>query len=245
MRALLLSFQFLTVIPLGERAAIPADELGRSLAFFPLVGGVLGGILVFLDGGFSLWMARPVVDFLLVLALVLLTGGLHLDGFADMVDGLAGGRSREETLAIMRESQIGSLAAAGLFFLLGLKYLFLLQIPEAEKPLVLIAVPLLSRWSMVLLSFCSRSAREEGLGHDFLQGKRIRVLFLATFLGIVGCALSLQGLGLGVMGILGGVTLLMVFYFQRRLGGITGDILGAVCEVNEVIGLFFLGVLLT
>ncbi len=117
MRALLLSFQFLTVIPLGERAAIPADELGRSLAFFPLVGGVLGGILVFLDGGFSLWMARPVVDFLLVLALVLLTGGLHLDGFADMVDGLAGGRSREETLAIMRESQIGSLAAAGLFFL--------------------------------------------------------------------------------------------------------------------------------
>jgi adenosylcobinamide-GDP ribazoletransferase len=231
-----LALTFLTKLPWPWRG--PADEtaLARSMFWFPWVGAVLG--LIFWGAWAGLHRALPVpaAAALLLTLTVWITGGLHLDGLADTADGLGGGRTPEEALAIMKDSRVGAFGVISLILGLVLKFsLFLSLATQTTVAGVLLLFPVISRWSMVLLAYLSPYARAEGgLGQAMTLGVSPRVL--------LGASLSAGGLTLLILGAPGLVLFIAAgalvwlgsLYFHHRLGGITGDILGATNEFVEI-----------
>lgn len=211
------------------------------MAFFPLVGFIIGGVLVAVNAILLPLLPMIIVDFILIAVLALITGGLHLDGLADTCDGLYGGKTGQEALEIMKDSRVGAMGVIGLIFVIGLKYTTLLSIPENMKYVSLLVMPSLSRWAMVLTAYLSPYARPEGgTGKDFVKSvSTLSILIASVFAGVISAGLiGLKG-GLLMLS-MGGITLLGVIYFRQRLGGVTGDIFGAVNEVTEVLALLFL-----
>lgn len=236
---------FLTVLPIPVKGEFKPADLGGAMTCFPLVGAFIGGMLVLVDVMLSPVLPETVVDFILIAVLALITGGLHLDGLADTFDGLYGGKTREEALSIMKDSRIGAIGVVSLIFVIGLKYTALLSIPENIKYTVLLVMPALSRWSMVLMAYFSPYARSEGgTGKDFVEGVSTLSLFMATVLagGISAGLLGMKG-GIVILSI-SGVTFLGAIYFRQRLGGVTGDVLGGINEVTEVLALLLILVML-
>jgi len=231
-----LALTFLTKVPWPWRG--PADEtaLARSMFWFPWVGALLGLIFWGAWAGLHQGLPTPAAAALLLTLTVWLTGGLHLDGLADTADGLGGGRTPEETLFIMKDSRVGAFGVISLILGLVLKFsLFLSLATQTRGDGVLLLFPIISRWSMVLLAYLSPYARAEGgLGQAMTLGVSPRVLMGAS-LSAGGLALLILGAPGLVLFIASGVLVwLGSLYFQRRLGGITGDILGATNEVVEI-----------
>lgn len=230
------ALSFLTICPLRPRAAWTPETLGYSMVYYPLVGLCLGlGLwgLAWLLG----WLFPPTVGrALLLAALLLLTGGLHIDGLADLIDGISGSYTREEALRIFKDPHVGSMAVAGVSLLVLLKYVSLQALAPAALGPTLVLMATLSRYAMVQLACFARYARASGgLGEPFVRGIRHQ-----HFLGALGLALvivllcgGLRGLGYGLA--VGLATLGMQRYTQRRLGGITGDVLGATNELSETL----------
>lgn len=241
MKLLFIALGFLTVFPIPLKWTLKPEDLGRSMAFFPLAGFISGGVLVAVNAVLLLLFPRSLADFVLIAVLALITGGIHLDGLADTCDGLYGGKTREEVLSIMKDSRVGAIGVISLIFVIGIKYTALHSIPEGMKYASLLVMPAISRWSMVLTAYLSPYARPKGgTGKDFVEGvSSLSILIASVFAGVISAGLlGLKG-GLLMLS-MGGVTLLGVIYFRRRLGGVTGDILGAVNEVTEVLALLFL-----
>ena len=232
---------FLTILPLPAKRELTEGDLARIAAYFPLVGALVGGALLLSARLLGALWSPPTVNALVVVLWGLLTGGLHLDGLADTVDGLCGGTTREERLAIMRDSRVGPLGAATLFGLLLLKFSLLGELGGAVYSHALVLAPALGRWAMVCAIFLFPSAREEGMGHLFKSRCGRRELAVATATAL-GCALLLFGLrGVAVFGGLGLAVVAMGWYLSRALGGLTGDTYGALCEVSEVLTLGIAG----
>ena len=231
-----LALTFLTKLPWPWRG--PADEtaLARSMFWFPWVGALLGLIFWGAWAGLQKMLPAPAAAALLLTLTVWVTGGLHLDGLADTADGLGGGHTPETALRIMKDSRVGAFGVISLILGLVLKFsLFLSLATQTRGAGVLLLFPVISRWSMVLLAYLSPYARAEGgLGQAMTLGVSPRVL--------TGASLSAGGLALLILGAPGLVLLIAAaalvwlgrLYFQRRLGGITGDILGATNEVVEI-----------
>jgi adenosylcobinamide-GDP ribazoletransferase len=234
-RELRLAGAFLTRWPVGPPTPVAALELGRSMAFFPLVGLCLGGVLLAADAALAHLLPRPVGDALLLALLALLTGALHLDGFADLCDGVGGGRDREAALRIMKDSHIGAFGTVGLILLLLLKYLALAGLPAGIKPAALLLMPAAGRWAPVLLTVMVPYLRgPEGTGAAFAghAGRRELLLASVTLLAAAAALFRLEGLLLA-----GGTVLVTVgfgLWSWRRLGGVTGDLLGAAVELVEL-----------
>jgi len=127
------ALEFLTIIPSPLRREATPREVGRSLVYFPVIGLGIGGLLYGLDQLFHLALPAALVNILLLIALVVLTGAHHLDGFIDTCDGMAAGRSPEERLAIMRDSRVGGLGVVGGCLLLLAKYVSLLVLPGGYR----------------------------------------------------------------------------------------------------------------
>jgi adenosylcobinamide-GDP ribazoletransferase len=240
MRLFLIAFQFLTIIPLPFTIRCEKDDLGRSTAFFPLVGLLIGGGLVAANWLLSPWFARPLCDALLITLVTLITGALHLDGLADVCDGLAARGSRERFLAIMKDSQVGAIGAVGLVLVLLLKWQALVAVPTELKWQALLLFPALTRFGQVLTMIGARRARQDGLGAAFAQGSGWMALFLA-FVTVAAAAFYL----LGLKGILALVAVCLFvaagrIFFQRKLGGLTGDTIGCISELNEILVLLVL-----
>jgi adenosylcobinamide-GDP ribazoletransferase len=178
----------------------------------------------------------PISDLLVLTALVLLTGGIHLDGFCDTIDAFASRSNPEETLKIMRDSHLGAIGAMGLFFLLLLKYLTLNNLVLDSKNSILILMPTLGRYSIVQSAFFSSYARTgPGKGRPFTEYIETKEILIALGQTIL---ISLATLGLSGMIFLALTSFFTFgwgFYVNRRIGGVTGDILGATCEMNEVL----------
>lgn len=235
MRLYFITLQFLTIIPLPFSVRCEEKDLGRSMALFPLAGLTIGALLAGLDYLFPLAFPRPVTDLLLITALAAVTGGLHLDGLADVCDGLAARGSRERFLAVMKDSHVGAVGAVGLVLGLLLKYQALLYIPLEYKRQALLFFPLVARFSQVQMTVGSARARADGLGSAFIGGAGVMQLAVA-FLLTVGAAYAL----LGVKGIICSVLLCLFTWglrawSHRRLGGITGDVIGCANELNEIL----------
>ncbi|AMV73412.1 adenosylcobinamide-GDP ribazoletransferase [Desulfuromonas carbonis] len=227
---------FLTVFPVARNLALEPPRLARSMAFFPAVGLTLGLLLVVADWFLGLLLPRAVLDALLLLLLIGATGALHLDGIADLIDGLAGGRDREGILRIMKDSRVGAIGAVGLVMTLLLKYLSLTNIPLPAKAAALVLMPAAGRWIQVVLAVNCRYLRAEGgTGRIFVEqvGEREMLIATATLLAAVLVLFHLQGILLFFL--LAVVAALLIRYFNRRLGGVTGDVLGGATEVVEIV----------
>jgi adenosylcobinamide-GDP ribazoletransferase len=240
MRLYLIALQFLTIIPLPFSIRWEERDLGRAMAVFPLAGLTLGALLAGADFILTPWLPRQVSDLLLIAILSTVTGCLHLDGLADVFDGLGARGDRERFLAVMKDSRIGAVGVAGLMLGLLLKYQALLHIPLEQKRWALLFFPMAARFSQVQMTVWAKQARADGLGSAFINGAGGWQLVFAGATTIA-CALLFFGLrGLCCLITLYLLTWGLKRWFQHRVGGISGDIIGCVSELNEIICLLII-----
>ena len=244
MKNYLRALSFLTIIPLPFVSFDPdSRELSNSAVCFPLAGATIGLIVAAVAWLLlHLFPSAPVVVMALILSFFL-TRGLHVDGLADTADGLIGTTGREKAFKAMDDSAIGVMGAATVFFVYLLKFALLVSLGTFILPFALFFMPLAGRWAIVFAGSWFGPARDQGLGDLFLSGLRWPVLLKASLLSalllylfacwrtelavpvIIGCLIALAA------------AYLFSLYASCRLGGITGDILGASSELGEI---FFL-----
>lgn len=247
LRTFLFAWQFLTAVPLSRSIhdAKP-EELAASMSWYPLVGCLLGALLVAADLLLSRVFPTQVTSVLLMVLLIGITRGLHQDGLADTVDGLAGGRTVQARLAIMRDARIGAIGATGLFLALGLRYVGINTLPAGEHLALLLGMPVVGRWAMVMGAFHVTPARPEGgLAQPFLTYLSWWHLCAATVIaGFVLTLLLGPWAALGCLLIGTGLVRLSTVWFHRMFGGVTGDLLGATNEVAEILFILIVPVVL-
>ena len=244
MKNFLQALSFLTILPVGHPSLSEEKELARSMVFFPLVGLIIGLILTLGYYLFSLLFSGPLSLWLSIGLLAFLTRGLHLDGFADTMDGLGSGGPREKILEVMRDSRIGAFGVISLILLIGAKYFALDQIPRTSIPYALILMAVTGRNAMVLVCYRSPYARPgEGLAKPFTENLGIREITfsLATAFGIALCVMGMRGAAVFVG--IGLFSLVYRYFFIKKLGGVTGDILGGANELAELLCLLLIVIL--
>lgn len=235
MRLYFIAIQFLTIIPLPFPVRCGEQDLGRSLSFFPLVGLTLGTLLVGVNHILSTILPRGIVDLLLIASLAVVTGVLHLDGVADVCDGLAARGGKERFLAVMKDSRTGAAGAIGLILVLLLKYQALLHLPEDVKQQALFCFPMFGRFAMVQMIVGARNARSEGLGTSFIGGAGWFTLLMAVLITLAGAVLLIGVQGLWIFVAVYSITFLMKTWFHRTIGGVTGDVIGCAGELSEIL----------
>jgi adenosylcobinamide-GDP ribazoletransferase len=235
--AFLLALQFLTRLPIPDPGYTP-ERMARSPVWHPAAGVVIGAL-----AGAAFWLASllwpPAVAAIAATAFsLLLTGAFHEDGFADACDGLGGGSTRERALEIMRDSRLGTYGTAGLTLMLAGKIACLASLPLHAAPFVLIAAHAASRASSIVVLATAPYVRDHGTGKPVSEGMSAADLPLP--LATAALALAPTALALGPAATLAGVAgltlghILMRRRFERRLGGYTGDCLGAVQQCSEI-----------
>jgi adenosylcobinamide-GDP ribazoletransferase len=238
MIAILAAFQFLTITPPIVKRAFTPRELGRSVAFYPLVGLALGGVLYGLSIALRLVFPPPLTAALVLAAWVVLTRSLHLDGFMDACDGLFGGFTPERRLEIMRDSRVGAFGVAGGVLILLAEY-------GAIQPLLgnlgaLILAPVAARWAMTLAIVAFPYAREQGLGRAMKDHARAPEALIATAIALIAAWFAAGWLGLIALAVAAILAALLIWLALRRIPGLTGDLYGALgMSIELVIMLFF------
>lgn len=213
------------------------------MVYYPLVGTFVG--LALWGAALLLGLLFPlsIVSVLLLVGSLLLTGGLHLDGLADLIDGVSGSYNREDALRIFKDPHVGSMAVAGVVLIILLKYACLNTLAPAALCPALVLMATLSRYAMVQLACFSSYARASGgLGEPFVRGIRREHHTIALLVALGSTLLfgGLRGVGIGILA--GLATLGLQVYFHQRLGGITGDVLGATNELIEALVLLLVTV---
>ena len=244
MKDFLQALSFLTILPVDQPSLPEEKGLARSMTFFPLVGLLIGLLLTVAYLILSFFFSKSLALWLTLGCLALLTRGLHLDGFADTIDGFAAGGPKEKILEVMRDSRIGAFGVVGLILLIGAKYLALDQITGPSIPGSLILMAVMGRNSMVWVCFRSPYARTgEGLAKPFAENLTSRELILSSA-SAIGMGLVIWGLeGVLVFIGIGLFSLAFRLFFLKKLKGITGDVLGAANELSEVLCLVLLIIL--
>ena len=242
MKSLAAAISFLTRLPVGRLARFDAADIARSAGWFPAVGLLLGAI-----GGAAAWLLREHLPPALVAAILvaldaLLTGGLHFDGLADTADGFGGGKEREDVLRIMRDHAIGSYGGTALALLVALKVVAYSALLGREHWMpAIVLIPAIGRWSILLLTAALPYARQ--------TASVVREMGKSSLVwGTLTLALALVGSGLWRAGAAAGATVAVSacfgLYCRRRIGGITGDTLGAnlqLCECAALIAFLWTG----
>lgn len=225
-----IALQFLTRLPVRLVGMPTPEQTGRSLLCYPLVGGVIG--LLLLAAAHLLNGAPVALQAALLLALwVALTGALHLDGLADSADAWMGGfGDRERTLTIMKDPRSGPIAVVVLVLLLLVKFAALLALLEHGDDLALLLVPVLGRGALLALFLCTPYVRAGGLG-EALAGHLPRSTAIAVLMVTVLACLLLGGLWVVLVTV--GIFCWLRRMMLQRLGGTTGDTAGALLEVLE------------
>jgi adenosylcobinamide-GDP ribazoletransferase len=235
MRLFFIAMQFLTIIPIPCANEWQEREMGRSMRWFPLAGLAIGALLAGLDRLLSGFLPSQLTALLLVTALAIITGALHLDGVADVCDGLGARGGRERFLAVMKDSATGAIGVVGVVLVLLLKYQALLCLPDRLRTGAIILFPAAARFSQVLLTAGARRARSDGLGAAFASGAGSLEMVIAAATVVASAWLLLGPPGIVCTAVAAVTALLARTYFERRLGGITGDIVGATSEVAEIL----------
>ena len=227
------------MFPTPSRGTLAQGDISNSRAYYPLIGLLLGGVVAALEwGSDELFLLPFLTPAILIVFLIVMTRGLHLDGLMDVCDGLFGGYTRERRLEIMRDSNVGAFAVAGALGVLLLKYgalLSLISLPWQGKLPVLLMFPVISRWTMVLLLGAFPYARGSGLGSPFHQGGGGVATAAAA---VTAAAAAVLIAGVGGVSILAGASVLALLVGKvvvKLLGGLTGDVYGAANEMTEVL----------
>jgi adenosylcobinamide-GDP ribazoletransferase len=243
----LVAVQFLTRLPVPHLTGFQTSWLSESARFFPLVGALVGVIAVGIWWVCSLFFPPLVAVGLMMSASLLLTGAFHEDGFADVCDGFGGGRMRDATLAIMKDSRVGAYGAIGVVMMLGLKWSVLVSLPSAVFPIIAISAHMVSRWCAISLIWrlpyvrADAEAKSKPLANSvsaadwLLSGALGALILLPVLLLIDPAARSQMALPLFAALTLSGITTVSAAgYFKSRIGGYTGDCLGATQQLTEL-----------
>ncbi|MCX6966837.1 MAG: adenosylcobinamide-GDP ribazoletransferase [Verrucomicrobia bacterium] len=235
MKRLIAALQFLTVCPFVSHIQCDERDIGRSTPWFPLVGLLIGGAVALLDRGMSGLFPPLLSSALAVVALLAASGGLHMDGLADTADGFLSSRPRERVLEIMRDSHTGAMGVIGIVCVFSLKVAALASTPPALRAPTLLLMPFAGRCSMVMQLALLPYARSGGLCSLFVQnGRRSDVVFTSLLFAavswLVGGLFGLTAAGISVAGIA-----IFSLWCRNKIGGFTGDTLGAGCEWVELI----------
>lgn len=229
MKRLRATISFLSILPVGK---ITLFEPVKLIPLFPVVGLIIGGLLVLFDAGVSLFWPYSVTAVLDVIFLAVITGALHLDGLGDAADGLFSHRSRERVLEIMKDSRVGAMGLVTVVCALGAKGVGLAAMEE-HRFLALLIIPAYARAGALFgMRYLPYGRPEGGTGTDFFASPLPPSSFiwllvpmaLSVFLGVKGLLLN---------GVFFSVTFILIFFYKRMLGCITGDMLGAMVEITE------------
>ena len=231
---LLAAFRFLTIVPISWRSERDGKYFQHSLPYFPVLGAIIGCVV----GGVSFLLhtitTAAVGSVLTIIMLAMISGCLHLDGLADTADGFFSSRPKERMLEIMRDSRIGAMGVIAIVFVLLLKYAALSTLSPASMFRTVVLMPLSGRAAIVLSMVLLPYAREtEGLGKLFYSQSR----GVSAMWSIILLILTAAFWGRRTMFFCCAATAITVLSFavwcKRKIGGTTGDTLGAVCELTE------------
>jgi adenosylcobinamide-GDP ribazoletransferase len=234
----LAALHFLTTIPVASRRTFTDSELGASLAYYPLVGALVGALLAL---GAALWgwaFGAGIAAALTLVTWVLLTGGLHLDGFMDACDGLLSHRSSEERLRIMRDSHVGAWGMLGGVLALLVQFAALAQLfaqPDGRLWGALLLAPVLARWAISAAVAAFPYGRAEGWGQTLHSQARRRQVVLATLASVAIVAIVQPLIGLVSWVVVLAAILLVARFALDRLPGLTGDVYGMIAVVCETV----------
>lgn len=267
---IILAFQFLTIIPIKIRGDISEKDLGVSAAYFPLVGVFQGALLSFLAFFMSKVFSMEVVSGLLLLTYILTNGGFHLDGIADTFDALSVKSTgnmendRKRRKEVMREGTVGAIGTVAIFMTLLLKFLLFREVMLRPIPvktyLYLFLMPVFSKWTVTSVLYLVKKRKDRGLGSIFIQYVTIRPFLISTVLTILvsfifyffitpyihGSRVTFNHflfylwVFLFVTGLSG---LFLTRVFLTRFGLMTGDNMGAIHEITELVFLIIACVL--
>ncbi|PJF02840.1 adenosylcobinamide-GDP ribazoletransferase [Acinetobacter seifertii] len=232
-----IALQFLTVLPIDLKTIPTAQQNGRAILFYPLVGLIIGGILFI----FTCLLAKLPIVLLASIILTLwiwLTGGLHLDGLADTADAWVGGfGDKQRTLQIMKDPSCGPIGVLSLVIICLLKFVLIYVLIEQHQTLFLILVPIVGRVVPSILFLTTSYVREKGLGRSLTDHlPKIASWIITGFVLLLPLYWELQGL-IAIIGFLSSLVYLR-HLFIKRIGGITGDTVGAAIEISETVLLF-------
>jgi adenosylcobinamide-GDP ribazoletransferase len=235
-RPLLAAIQFLTVIPFPKSFTGGEKELEKCVPFFPVVGLLIGIIIAAFDHVVGLIFPPLPANVMTVIAMTCISGGLHMDGLADTADGFFSARPRELVLEIMRDSRTGVMGVLAVVFVIVLKVSVLISLFPPIRPGIIVLMALAGRCSFVMMMTALPYVRREGgLATAFGVGKSwLNVLWTSAFLLAAGW---LAGHWMGLAASFSALLMAVLFsvYCFRKIGGYTGDTLGAGCEITEII----------
>ena len=238
MKRFILMVQFLTRIPVPINLKVDTEDFTEGIKYFPIIGIIIGvalflvGKLVVLKFSFLTSAAISVIAYLYI------TGGLHMDGLADSADGLFSGRDRDRILEIMKDSRIGSNGALMMVSVILLK-IFLLNELELNMAVALLVLPVFSKFNVVFSCKVSKYAREDGMGNFFIgKVSNFNFLFALMSIFIIIWVINYKLIYILPIEIL--ITYILTKYVTNIIGGMTGDTIGALSEVSDVISLFLI-----
>ncbi len=235
------AIMFYTRIPVPKNLPYSDDILNHSTRYFPFIGWIIGGIGAAVFYGLQFVFPPELAILLSMLATIFVTGAFHEDGFADFCDGFGGGYTRERILTIMKDSRIGTYGSVGLIGILATKFTSISAITPEKIPFLLIAGHALSRIPPVLIIFTSEYSRDDATSKTKPIGKKSKSsdLIIALIFGILPLAIFSPEYLLGIIPLILLTTLVFRNYTTSKLGGYTGDCLGALQQIAEVE--FYLG----
>lgn len=233
--AFLAALRFLTTIPLPGRQPT-RDDLSQAPGYFPSAGLIIGLALAAVDALLRSALPQTVVAALLLVTLLALTGGLHLDGLADTCDGFFhGAATPAQRLEIMRDSRVGGYGVAGAITLILVQYAALGSLAPAVRPMALVLMATLSRWAMSFALAAFPYAHTEGMGTHFREGLRASTIVWGTVFTLVVCLVIAGALGAMLLTVVWCATWLAAKALMTRLPGLTGDTYGAISEFMQTL----------
>jgi adenosylcobinamide-GDP ribazoletransferase len=255
MKRFLIALQFLTIIPVKSLTRVAESHIAKSASFFVIVGIVQGILLLATDLGTGKLFHPSLVAGIVLLVLVLSNGGFHLDGLADTFDAIAvkpeGDRAHAKLtrLSVMKDGSTGPAGVTAIFFALLLKYLALVNLshfPVFTYYSSILLLPVISKWAMVISMYFGNPAREDGLGRLFIARIGLQEVIISTFLLVLFFVVPQLFLSPYIpvgQNVFYGVLLGTVFFvcrtcllfFDKKFGGLTGDTLGAISEITEIL----------
>jgi len=235
---------FLTRLPVPRRVHEMPEDLASSVVFFPVVGLLVSAGAIILNHLCAGFVNRQVLVVIVLVFLVAITGGFHEDALADAADGFGGGWGKDQILKIMHDSRVGSFGALAIALSVLTRFVFLSNIPPQRFDHYLVAGQVTCRWSALPLAFFLPPAQEQSGQGARVAGKiTVFSLLTGTLLTVAALAVALRmkALWVGLAALL--ITGLTGAFYQRRIGGVTGDCLGATNQLTEV-AIYFAGVVL-
>lgn len=237
MNGFLAALGFLTILPALPLTAGERKSLSSALVYFPIVGLILGVLLASLDSLILSFLPIWPASALTVAMMVAVSGGLHMDGLSDTADGLLSSAPRERILEIMKDSRAGPMGVMAVVLVILFKTTALASTTGGLRWDVVMLAPLAGRCAMVVAVTMFGYARREGLGSVFNEKKiPFNAVLAILFLAVAGL-IAAEGAGVMICSVSLVSALALGAYAARKIGGLTGDVYGAVCEIAEAAAL--------